>query len=149
VERLHLLGYSKVVEINFGAASPDRHQANMRAYMWNLQKEWLLRGAIEAEDEKLASDLGAPGFHLKANTTQLVIESKEHMMKRGQASPDDGDAFALTLAAPVLPPVKAEVDEDEPGTWIVPSSKWRMCSAATAPPIACNTALRCRWRSAA
>jgi hypothetical protein len=113
VERLHLLRYPNVVEINFGAASPDRHQANMRAYMWNLGKGWLLRGAIEAEDEKLASDLGGPGFHLKSNTNQLVIESKEHMLKRGQASPDDGDAFALTFAAPVLPPAQEELDEDE------------------------------------
>lgn len=79
VERLHLLGYKNAVEINFGAASPDRHQANMRAYLWNLQKEWLLRGAISADDEKPASDLAGPGFHLKANTNQLVIESKEHM----------------------------------------------------------------------
>lgn len=113
VERLHLLGYQNVIEVNFGAASPDRHQANMRAYMWNLQKEWLLRGAILADDEKLASDLAGPGFHLKANTNQLVIESKEHMQKRGQASPDDGDASVLTFAAPVLPPLQQEVDEDE------------------------------------
>jgi hypothetical protein len=42
-----------------------------------------------------------------------VIESKEHMQKRGQASPDDGDASVLTFAAPVLPPLQEEVDEDE------------------------------------
>jgi len=40
-----------------------------------LQKEWLLRGAIISDDEKLASDLAGPGYHLKANTNQLVIES--------------------------------------------------------------------------
>ena len=55
-------------QLNFGTASPDHHQANMRAYEWNLQKEWLLRGAIPADDEKLASDVAGPGFHLKANT---------------------------------------------------------------------------------
>ncbi len=49
----------------------------------------------------------------EANTNQLVIESKEHMQKRGQASPDDGDALVLTFAAPVLPPAKEEVDEDD------------------------------------
>ena len=85
----------------------------MRAYIWNQQKEWLLRGALDAADDKLVSDLGCPGFHLKANTNQLVIESKEHMQKRGQASPDDGDAMALTFAAPVLPPAIEEVDEDD------------------------------------
>jgi hypothetical protein len=85
----------------------------MRAYMWNLQTEWLLRSAISEDDENLASDLAGPGFHLKANTNQLVIESNDHMTKRGQASPDDGDASVLTFAAPVLPPANEDVDEEE------------------------------------
>ena len=52
-----------VPKLNFGAPSPDRHRANLRAYVWNLTKEWLLRGAIEPDDEMLASDLAGPGFH--------------------------------------------------------------------------------------
>ena len=39
----------------------------------------------------------------------LVLESKADMQKRGQASPDDGDALALTFAQPVAP---AEVEEE-------------------------------------
>jgi hypothetical protein len=39
-----------------------------------------------------------------------VLESKADMQKRGQASPGDGDALALTFAQPVAP---AEVDEEE------------------------------------
>jgi hypothetical protein len=47
VERLNSLGFgSRVMEVNFGGQSPDRHQANMRAHMWNRLKEWLLTGAI-------------------------------------------------------------------------------------------------------
>jgi len=91
-----------VVEVNFGAPSLDRHQANMRAYMWNLAKEWLPHGAIDASDEKLALDLGGPGAHIR-NNGQLVIESKDDMKKRGLASPDDGDALVLTFAQPVAP----------------------------------------------
>ena len=34
---------------------------------------------------------------------KLLIESKEDMAKRGVDSPDDGDALALTFAAPVVP----------------------------------------------
>ena len=30
VERLHMLGFANLVEVNFGAASPDRHQAKAR-----------------------------------------------------------------------------------------------------------------------
>src|SRR5262245_9884803 len=33
VERLKTMGFTNVQEVNFGANSPDRHQANMRAYM--------------------------------------------------------------------------------------------------------------------
>jgi hypothetical protein len=114
VERLHTLGFGNVVEVNFGAPSPDRHQANMRAYMWNLCKEWLLHGAITADDGKLALDLGSPGAYIRPNG-QLVIESKESMQKRGLASPDDGDALALTFAQPVAPltPELKDPDEEE------------------------------------
>jgi hypothetical protein len=35
------------------------------------------------------------------------------MQKRGQSSPDDGDALALTLAKAVAPAEKEERDEDD------------------------------------
>jgi hypothetical protein len=112
VELLHALGFANVTEVNFGAASPDRHQANMRSYMWNLTKEWLPHGAIPADHEKLGLDLGSPGAHIRSNG-QLVLESKESMQKRGLASPDDGDALALTFAQPVEPPSPEEPDDEE------------------------------------
>jgi phage terminase large subunit len=43
----------------------------------------------------------------------LVLESKADMQKRGQASPDDGDALALTFAQAVAPTEVEERDEDE------------------------------------
>lgn len=100
VERLHVLGYKHVTEINFGGDSPDSHCANMRAFMWNRGKDWLLRGAIPLDDHRLAVDFAGPGFHLNQKN-QLVLESKESMQKRGVASPDDGDAHMLTFAMPV------------------------------------------------
>jgi hypothetical protein len=42
-----------------------------------------------------------------------VLESKADMLKRGQASPDDGDALALTFAQPVAPAEVEEPDEEE------------------------------------
>ncbi len=101
VNRLQQLGFSNVSEINFGSRSPDIHQANMRAYMWQRLKDWLIRGAIP-EDQRLETDLTGPGFRHN-NRDQLVLESKEDMAKRGLASPDDGDALALTFARPVAP----------------------------------------------
>ena len=102
VERLRSLGYHNVHEISFGATSPDQHQANLRAYMWNRMKDWLLQGAIP-DDERFASQLAAPGYHINSRS-KLLIESKADMVKRGEASPDDADALALTFARPVRPP---------------------------------------------
>lgn len=109
VERLRAMGFDNVYEVNFGAPSPDRHQANMRAFMWNKMKDWLLRGAIPA-DTVLEMDLTGPGFHLN-RSEQLVLEAKEEMVKRGVASPDYADALALTWAAHV-PPVAATDDQE-------------------------------------
>lgn len=100
VERLHVLGYTQVHEVNFGGESGDVHQGNKRAEMWNKMKDWLLRGAIDKQDGRLEADLCGPGFHLDRRD-RLILESKESMLKRGVASPDDGDALALTWAFPV------------------------------------------------
>jgi hypothetical protein len=75
--------------------------------MWNRTKDWLLQSAIP-DDEQFASQLAAPGYHIN-NSGQLVIESKANMSKRGEASPDDADALALTFARPVELP-----DEERP-----------------------------------
>jgi hypothetical protein len=102
VERLRSLGFHNVHEINFGSPSPDIHQANLRAYMWHRMKDWLIKGAIP-DDERFASQLAAPGYHINSRG-KLVIESKADMVKRGEASPDDADALALTFARPVAIP---------------------------------------------
>ncbi len=103
VERLKTMGFQNVEEVVFGGTSPDAHDSNMRAHMWRQMKDWLPHGAIDPADERLATDLVGPGYHLNTSS-KLVIESKESMQKRGLASPDDGDALALTFAAPVAPP---------------------------------------------
>jgi hypothetical protein len=107
------LGFRNVHEVNFGQTStPDRSKANMRAYMWAQMKDWLLKGGIES-DEKMAMDLAGPGYHINRSNL-LVLESKADMQKRGQASPDDGDALALTFAQAVAPAEKEEErDEDD------------------------------------
>jgi hypothetical protein len=75
--------------------------------MWQKMKDWLPRGAIDS-DPRLEVDLTAPGSFLNGKD-QLVLESKKDMEARGVASPDDGDALALTFAedvAPLLAPVE-------------------------------------------
>jgi hypothetical protein len=104
VERLRAMGFRNVEEVRFGSESLDPHQANRRAFMWNAMKEWLgASGCIDPKDERLEIDLTGPGYHINRQD-KLVIESKEDMQKRGLDSPDDGDALALTFAAPVGAP---------------------------------------------
>jgi hypothetical protein len=51
-------------------------------------------------------------YHINRSNL-LVLESKADMQKRGQASPDDGAALALTFAQPVAPEEVEEEDEEE------------------------------------
>lgn len=111
VDRLHQLNHSNVVEVKFGGHAPDHHFANMRSFMWGKVKDFLLRGSI-AKDERLENDLTAPWFHHNSKD-ELVLESKDEMLKRGVASPDDGDALALTFAQPVAPLQGQDPDEEE------------------------------------
>ena len=101
VERLQTMGFRNVHEVNFGGSAPDVHCANYRAFMWRQMKDWLGNGAV-ADDERFAQQLGSPGYHIN-RSNKLVIEAKQEMQKRGLASPDDADAFALTFARAVAP----------------------------------------------
>jgi hypothetical protein len=77
---LRALGFNNVFETNFGLVhTPDRTKANMRAFMWDRMKDWLLSGAIET-DEKMAADLAGPGYHMNRSNL-LVLESKADMQE--------------------------------------------------------------------
>jgi hypothetical protein len=100
-DRLRQLGHKNVVDVQFGGSSPDRHYANMRAYMWGRMRDWLETGAID-DTAALESDLTGPGYsHDKQDA--VLLESKDAMKERGLDSPDDGDALALTFAQHVAP----------------------------------------------
>ena len=102
VTRLQALGFRHAYEINFGGTSPDPHCANMRAFIHQAGKNWLLLGAIPDED-RLCDQLCLAGYHMNSSG-KLVIESKAEIQKRGEASPDDSDAFLLTFAYAVAVP---------------------------------------------
>ena len=122
-----------VIEVQFGAA-PDRDHlglgdelyANKRAEMWGAMRQWLREGMIDADPE-LKADLAAVeyGYTLRDGVDAIILEKKEHMRKRGLASPDDADALALTFAHPVgpsdhsasflnVPPFESEYDPFSP-----------------------------------
>jgi len=99
VVRLHALGFTNVHEVNFGGESPDPHMKNRRSFMWSKAKEHCLLGSLP-DDDGLCEQLVTPGYHID-KSGKLVLESKENMQKRGEASPDDADAFCLTFAQAV------------------------------------------------
>ena len=99
--RLRLLGHSNVIDVNFGADSPDEKYAYLRDFMWGKLKDWLLNAAID-KDPQLEADLCGPGV-VPDRKQRVKLEPKEAMKKRGVDSPDDGDALALTFAHPVMP----------------------------------------------
>lgn len=109
VDRLRQLKVRNVIGVQFGA-KPDRavvatgageatKYKDKRAEMWGMMRDWLPGGAIEG-DAELHTDLTGVEFGYNENDA-IVLEKKEHMKKRGLASPDNGDALALTFAYPV------------------------------------------------
>jgi len=101
--RLRELGHRNLQEVNFGADSPDPTKTRYyRDFMWDKLKQWLLTGALPT-DRWLANDLQQPGVRTDQKQ-RIWLESKEDIKKRGGHSPDDGDALALTFAAPVAAP---------------------------------------------
>jgi hypothetical protein len=49
------------------------------------------------DEEQLALQICLPGYHIN-RSNKLVLESKSDLAQRGEASPDDTDALALTFA---------------------------------------------------
>ena len=107
VDRLRFLG-QPVHEVQFGASADRLNTAggheysNKRAEMWGSMREWLKGGSIP-NDPELITDLEGVeyGYKFKSGKEVIQLESKEDMKKRGLASPDSGDALALTFAYPV------------------------------------------------
>jgi len=115
-KRLRDLGHRNIQEVNFGADSPDPKFRYYRDYMWGQMKDWLLTAGIDGHPE-LESDLVGPG--VRNDSRQRVwLESKEDMKKRGVDSPDDGDALALTFAAPVSATRPAMAMPNFPQSWM-------------------------------
>lgn len=104
VDRLRQLGIRNVVGVDFGGTPLNRElYVNKRTEMWCLMRDWLGEGSAIPPDEELRSDLTSPEYGFTGDKGQIVLEKKSDMKKRGLASPDCGDALALTFAAPVRP----------------------------------------------
>jgi hypothetical protein len=100
----------------FASKSLDEECVNKRAEMWKGVREWLKDGGVLPDDEELKSDLWSQGRKSTADG-RILLKSKEEMKKEGLASPNKGDALALTFAMPIVSrnAVKAISDMDFEG----------------------------------
>lgn len=115
IDRLRQLKVPNVFEIQFGAKA-DRitfdgdaaRYANKAAEMYGNLKAWLPYGALP-DNEELKTDLTNRRYAYvnKDGHDCITLEPKDEMKKRGLASPDYGDAYALTFAYPVQPSATA------------------------------------------
>lgn len=97
VDRLRQLRY-EVHGFNGGGSPIDKDTyKNKRAEVWGLMRDALRERLDLPSDESLKSDLIGPEYGFTP-TQQILLERKEDMKKRGLASPDKGDALAMTWA---------------------------------------------------
>jgi hypothetical protein len=106
-DRLVQLGCPHLTGVDFAGRADRRdlgdagaRYANKRAEMWGFMKEWCRAGCLP-DDRDLLADLGAVEYGYDASDA-ILLERKDDMRRRGLASPDDGDALALTFAWPVF-----------------------------------------------
>jgi hypothetical protein len=71
-----------------------------------------LRATMPQVQSPDTGEAGCGRLRVYLATQCAVLESKADMQKRGQGSPDDGGALALTFAQPVEPAEVEEPDEE-------------------------------------
>ena len=104
VDQLRYRGFREnVFEFHGGAQASDAQMYfNRRAEIWGLMRDALQAGMQIPDDPELAADLTGPEYGF-SNKQQIQLERKEDMKKRGLASPDCGDALAMTFGVKLAP----------------------------------------------
>ena len=122
--RVRMLGFTNVMEVNFGHDALDnQHYVLRRDEMWGKMKDWLRDGGAIDNDPGLAADLSKP-ILMGDKKQRIKLEPKDVMKRRlskmgiDSASPDDADALALTFAMPVSLPQKPKAHVSG---WAAPS----------------------------
>lgn len=93
LDRLRRLGIN-VIDVQFGAASPDPKYANMRAFIAARFKLLLEQGLALENNPYLESEITSIEYTHDIRD-RLMLERKEHMKERGLASPDRFDSACM------------------------------------------------------
>jgi hypothetical protein len=112
-DRLRMLNIP-TLDVMFGSGADNNSGdkfANKRAEIWGALREWLkggsIPGIIQGVEITMVDDLTAPRYGMNGRD-EILLESKADMRKRGQHSPNFGDALACTFAYPVFVPTNVE-----------------------------------------
>jgi hypothetical protein len=84
----------------YGTGNAGERYANKRAEMYGACRAWLRGGALPF-DQDLRQQLLSITYTFNARD-EIILTSKEVMMRDGKPSPDDVDALVLTFAHPRL-----------------------------------------------
>ena len=85
------------VNVGETAAGKDRF-TNLKAELWWRTRDWFdEKDSKIPEDDTLIGQLASVKYKFSSGG-KIQIESKEQMMQRGLKSPDEADAFVLTMA---------------------------------------------------
>ena len=88
--------------IPFGGRAPKLGYKNMRAYMADQMRKWLIDGGCLPDDQVICDDL-TNGYRIKPNDSGILeLVSKDRLKEQGIPSPNDGDALMLTFALPIV-----------------------------------------------
>lgn len=85
--------------INVGEMPSGKGKYNrLRDELWWRTREWFDSREVKIpEDERLIAQLSTLKYKF-TSTGKIQVEGKEELMKRGVESPDEADAFVLTMA---------------------------------------------------
>jgi len=92
---------AKATGLGYESNTQGERYANKRAEMYGSLRAWLKGGALPP-DPDLKKQLASITYTLN-NRDEIILTSKEVMMREGRESPDDIDALACTFAYPIEP----------------------------------------------
>ncbi|SRR6266849_3032756 len=90
---------AKATGLGYESNTQGERYANKRAEMYGSLRAWLKGGALPP-DPDLKKQLASITYTLN-NRDEIILTSKEVMMREGRESPDDIDALACTFAYPI------------------------------------------------
>lgn len=107
-------------------AEDSERYSNLRAELWWKMRTWLPLADLPAHDVELEADLCGIEYD-SDQRDRMRLEKKSDMKKRGLASPDSGDALAMSFAVrPVAGRVSSVVRGSGGNSGVSRRNSWKV-----------------------